>query len=119
MPNRTLDASELALASELLAEIRSRLADLAAGDPELLFAYRRKIAKQLQYDERSNPMARRVLKARQRKAQGGLCAICSEPLPEKYAVLDRVVASQGYTPTNTRLICERCDRKVQDERRYA
>jgi hypothetical protein len=33
--------------------------------------------------------------------------------------LDRLVASEGYTPANTRLICERCDREVQAERRYA
>jgi len=119
MANRILDPTEMALANQLLEEIRSRLAALAGGDPELLFAYRRKIAKQLQYDERSSPMARRKLKAEQRRSQGGMCAMCSEPLPEKYAVLDRVVASQGYTPANTRLICERCDRQVQVERGYA
>lgn len=119
MPNRILDLAELAQANELLSEIRSRLVALANGDAELLFAYRRKIAKQLVYDERSAPMARRRLKAEKRRAQGGMCAICQELLPDRYTVLDRIVASQGYTESNTRLICELCDRKVQAERRYA
>jgi len=55
MPNRNLNADELRLAKELLTEIRKRLEGLAADDPMLLFAYRRKIAKQLQYDERGTP----------------------------------------------------------------
>lgn len=119
MPNRKLELDELELARALLKDIRERLAALAAGDAELLFAYRRKIAKELGYDERSGPMARRKLKTQKRKEQGGLCARCREELPEKYVVLDRIAASKGYTPENTRLICEKCDREVQAERRYA
>jgi hypothetical protein len=34
-------------------------------------------------------------------------------------VLDRLQAVDGYTPENTRLICNECDKKVQRERRYA
>jgi len=49
MPNRNLSADELKRANELLADIRKRLADLASADPLLLFAYRRKIAKELGY----------------------------------------------------------------------
>jgi hypothetical protein len=41
MPNRNLNADELNRANELLASIREQLAALAAGDPLLLFAYRR------------------------------------------------------------------------------
>jgi hypothetical protein len=118
MPNRNLTLDELESARALLKDIRDRLAGLAAGDAELLFAYRRKIAKELAYDERSGPMARRKLKTQKRKEQGGLCARCQEGLPEKYAVLDRIAAAQGYTSENTRLICEKCDREVQAERRY-
>lgn len=58
MPNRTLTPLELAHANELLSEIRQRLAALSAGDAELEFALRRKIAKELGYDERSKPMIR-------------------------------------------------------------
>lgn len=118
MANRTLDDSELVLANALLEEIRMRLEALSDGDPELLFAYRRKIAKQLVYDERSGPMARRKLKAQKRKQQGGLCACCQTTLPDKYAVLDRFVAHKGYVTENTRLVCETCDRRIQAERRY-
>ena len=118
MPNRNLNPEELELARALLSNIRERLAVLAGDNAELLFAYRRKIAKQLIYDERSAPTVRRKLKAQKRKEQSGLCAGCREKLPEKYVILDRIVASQGYTAANTRLICETCDRKVQEERRY-
>jgi 5-methylcytosine-specific restriction endonuclease McrA len=118
MPNRNLTSDELELARELLKSIRERIDVLANGDGDLRFAYRRKIAKELTYDERSGPMVRRKLKTQKRKEQLGLCARCHEPLPEKYAVLDRLVAAKGYNTGNTRLICEKCDREVQTERRY-
>lgn len=118
MANRILSNSELMLAKQLLEEIRLRLEALSGGDPELLFAYRRKVAKQLVYDERSGPMVRRRLKVEKRKQQGGLCACCQIELPDKYTVLDRFVASKGYVADNTRLVCEACDRKIQAERRY-
>lgn len=52
MPNRNLTPDELKLANELLAGIRERLIKLAGNDPQLLFAYRRKVSKELSYDER-------------------------------------------------------------------
>ncbi len=119
MPNRILDKDELARANALLTRIRTDLLELAGDDADLLFAYRRKVAKMLVYDERSGPMVRRKLKITKRREQGGLCAICSEPLPDKYAVLDRFRAADNYTTENTRLVCEPCDRKVQAERGYA
>ncbi len=118
MPNRRLDADELALANDLLARIRSELTEFSGGDPELLFAFRRKIYKELTYDERDKPMVRRRLKARKRQEQGGLCPVCGEPLPETYAVLDRFNAADGYTAENTRLLHQHCDRKVQAQRGY-
>jgi hypothetical protein len=117
--NRNLDKAELAKANELLSRIRQDIDALAAGDAELRFAYNRKIAKMLTYDERSGPMVRRKVKAAKRKAQNGLCAICSQPLPEKYAVIDRIRAADGYTFENTRVLCEPCDRQVQADRSYA
>jgi ribosomal protein L44E len=119
MPNRNLTSEELELARAVLQDVRQRLSSLAGEDAELLFAYRRKIAKELGYDERSGPMVRRKLKGEKRREQKGKCARCGKELPEKYTVLDRFVASQGYTPENTRLICESCDREVQAERGYA
>lgn len=55
MPNRQLTAEELIRANALLAEIRARLEALSDGDRELLFAYRRKVFKELTYDERESP----------------------------------------------------------------
>jgi len=118
MPNRMLKPAELDRARALLVEIREQLVALAGEDAELLFAYRRKIAKELIYDERSPPMVRRRLKAQKRLDQEGQCARCREPLPEQYVVLDRIEAARGYTTANTRLICEKCDREIQEERRY-
>ena len=106
-------------AASLLALIRRHLEMFSGGDAELLFAYRRKLAKELVYDERSKPSARKTLKAAKRAAQGGLCAKCHKPLPERYAVLDRRKAALGYTAENTQLICEDCDRKIQSGRGYS
>ena len=58
MANRNLDAEELKRAHSLLEEIRGKLETLAGGDPHLLFAYLRKIYKELIYSERGKPMAR-------------------------------------------------------------
>jgi ribosomal protein L44E len=119
MTNRQLSESELGKANNLLAEIRSRLSELAGDDKELLFAYRRKIYKELSYDERGKPMHRRKLKQLKRVKQNGLCAVCDQELPEKYVVLDRLNAFEGYTEQNTRLIHQACDAKIQESRRYA
>ena len=119
MANRQLTAAELEKARELLDEIRTKLKALSGGDKELLFAYRRKIYKELAYDERSKPMARRKLKNQKWKEQRGLCAICKKELPEKYTSLDRLNASDGYTPENTRLIHQDCDVAHQASKGYA
>ena len=118
MPNPMLNKDELAKANALLDRIRAELEELAGGDNERLFAYRRRIAKMLIYDERRGPNERRKLKDRKRAEQGGLCATCGEPLPQSHNVLDRIVAVAGYTSENTKLICEPCDRSTQRSRGY-
>lgn len=118
MPNRNLTPEELQQANALLTFIRERLEVLAGSDAALLFAYRRKISKELGYDERSKPSVRRRLKVIKRRSQDGKCPICTNPLPETYAVLDRLNAADGYTVENTRLICERCDRDMQAGRDF-
>lgn len=118
MANRRLTPEEMALANTILAETRTRLLAAAQGDEALHFALRRKVFKELTYDERSKPMARRALKAQKRLEQGGLCPLCSGSLPEQYCVLDRLEAMRGYTTENTRLICQACDIGVQQERGY-
>jgi len=118
MPNRNLDADELKRANELLKDIRERLTSLAGGDPLLLFAYRRKVAKELGYDERGKPGVRAQLKALKWGQQNGKCAECGKELPLKYSELDRKNAGDGYTAQNTELVCAKCHQARQAARRY-
>jgi hypothetical protein len=118
MPNRNLTAEELSRANELLAEIRERLTSLAAGDPLLLFAYRRKVAKELQYDERGKPGARGKLKAMKWGQQNGKCVHCHEELPLEYSELDRKEAAAGYTQDNTELVHAKCHQDRQAAKGY-
>jgi hypothetical protein len=119
MPNRNLTPVELAHANRLLAEIRARLRELSGEDPQLLFAYRRKIAKELSYDERGKPGPRGKVKALKWGLQGGKCAHCNFDLPLKYSELDRKNASDGYTVENTELIHAKCHQERQAARGYA
>jgi hypothetical protein len=116
--NRNLDAEELRHASELLAAIRRRLTGLAAGDPLLLFAYRRKVTKELVYDERGMPGARAKLKALKWGQQKGKCLQCGCDLPLKYSELDRKNAVDGYTIENTELVHAKCHQKRQAAKGY-
>ena len=118
MPNRNLTPDELSKANALLSEIRNQLETLADGNPALLFAYRRKVSKELTYDERGKSGLRKELKALLRGKQENRCATCSQPLPSRGAVLDRHEALLGYTEDNTRLICHDCDRKIQENRGF-
>jgi len=118
MSNPLLTKEELAKANDLLNHVREEIARLAGGNPKLLFAYRRRVAKMLVYDERSGPNERRKLKIIKRKEQEGLCAECRRGLPKSYNVLDRFAAIDGYTVANTRLICEDCDQSIQVSRVY-
>jgi hypothetical protein len=104
MANRNLDAEELKRANELLKDMREGLTKLAAGDPLLLFAYRRKLIKELGYDERGKPGVRAKLKALKWGLQNGKCAHCGDKMPMKYSELDRKNAADGYTPQNTELV---------------
>lgn len=119
MANRQLTEEELSCARELLDKVRTELIELSEGNSDLLFAYRRKIYKELTYDERSKPMARRQLKDQKWKEQRGLCAICQNELPAKYAILDRLNAADGYTTENTRLVHQECDVSQQAGKGYA
>ena len=119
MANRMLTPDELEQARLLIADMRQKLVDLSGDDVELLFAFRRKLYKELSYGERNKPMFRRRLKLLKRKEQGGLCPLCNEPLPERGAVLDRTRAVDGYTAENTRLIHAACDVAHQASKGYA
>ena len=118
MANPRLNTEQLEIVRALLTEIRVKLETVSAGDAALLFAFRRKVYKELVYDERSKPAVRRRLKGLKRLEQDGKCPACEGPLPERYGVLDRFNAVVGYTPENTRLICPECDIRIQTERRF-
>lgn len=119
MTNRRLSDDEReTLALPLIAKVRELLLELAAGDLELHWALRRKLAKELMYDERSKPTQRRDLKEKKRREQNNRCANCSCDLPLKNVVLDRFAAMKGYTFENTRLLCRDCDYKIQQARRF-
>jgi hypothetical protein len=105
-------------ANELLALVRGRLDELSRGDPLLLFAYRRKVAKELGYDERGKPAHRNKLKALKWGLQGRKCAHCGDEMPLKYSELDRKNAADGYTEENTELVHDRCHRERQAAKGY-
>jgi hypothetical protein len=108
MPNRRLTDDELKeLFTPLITQVRKWLRELSGDAEDLHWALRRKLAKELTYDERGKPMERRALKTRKRKEQHGLCALCQQPLPEKDVILDRFEAMAGYSDANTRLLCRR------------
>ncbi len=118
MPNRNLSADELKLANDLLEEIRDRLATLAGDDELLRFSYRRKISKELQYDERGKPGARKQLKTLKWALQNRKCAHCGEDMPLKYSELDRKNAADGYTEENTELVHAKCHHDRQAAKGY-
>jgi hypothetical protein len=119
VPNRNLNPGELKSANELLADIRKLLTSLADGDPLLLFAYRRKIAKELGYDERGKPGKRKQLKALKWGQQQGKCAHCQQDLRLSYSELDRKNAVDGYTAKNTELVHAKCHQERQAAKGYA
>lgn len=119
MPNRKLTKEEInTLFQPLVTNVRHKLPKLSKGDTTLLWALRRKLAKELIYDERGKPMQRRKLKQVKCAEQKGKCASCGRRLPQSYIVLDRLEAMKGYTQKNTRLICQKCDQRIQKEREY-
>src|SRR5438105_14237822 len=115
MPNRQLDKEELKKAGELLDLIRIKLNELSGDDRNLLFAYRRKIYKELTYDERGKPMQRKILKAQKLVQQDYKCAKpeCKTDLRAGEPELHRFEAALKYTPENTELLCRECHRKQQ------
>ena len=113
MANRNLTTDELKRANELLADIREQLTTLAAGDPLLLFACRRKVMKELGYDERGKPSSRAKLKSLKWRLQNRQCAHCGEQTMRKYSELDRKNAAGGYTVENTELVHAKCHQERQ------
>ena len=102
----------------ILESARRALEIASGGDPIVLHQMRRYVAKRLEFDERGTPAQRRKLHELKWKRQRGICALCPEPLPERGAELDRLIATEGYTEANTQLVHHECHRKAQEARVY-
>ncbi|SNS34415.1 hypothetical protein SAMN05421770_101588 [Granulicella rosea] len=109
----SLSDEHRARAIALLDELRAAIDATAAGDEAIRFQMRRYIAKRLEFDERGTPTQRRKLKDQKVKYQKGLCAMCSQRLPDRGAELHRLKAIDGYTAANTMLLCRACHERVQ------
>jgi hypothetical protein len=118
MANRNLNPDELKQSHLLLDDIRRKLEILADGDLQLLFAYRRKIYKELIYLERGKPMMRRKIKIQRYDLQHGKCAHCSENMEIQYSELDRRNAADGYAVENTELVHAKCHQARQAAKGY-
>jgi hypothetical protein len=99
--------------------VKAELERLSGGDPQLLWALRRKLAKELVYLERSTPGARKKLKAQVWAAQNGRCALCQQGMPLKNSELDRFEAYLGYVESNVRLVHHDCHVSDQHRKGYA
>src|ERR1700694_3354747 len=118
MANRSLATEELAHARKVLASVRKRLEKLSGGDTDLLFAYRRKVSKELIYDERNKPNDRRKLKKMMWQAQAGRCAHCGKDMPLKRSELDRKEAAKGYVAANVEVVHAHCHHERQEAKGY-
>jgi hypothetical protein len=120
MANPLLSKSQRELLfTPLFEQTKAELHKLANGDEKVLWALRRKLAKELTYLERDTPAKRTRLKKIKRKDQNNICPVCNKQLPEKNAELDRFDAFLGYTLRNTRLVHHECHINVQKEKKYA
>lgn len=118
MPNPRLTDEQRASANELLEIIAQELEARSQGDKAVHWAMRRRITKELMHQERGTPAHRNKIKRLKREEQRNICPLCGEELPDKYCVLDRFEAIEGYTVENTRLIHQKCDRVVQADKGY-
>jgi len=119
MPNPTLTPVQREkLFKPLFAKLLSELEKLSEGDAATLWALRRKLAKELVYQERGTPAYRGKLKDLKREEQGNICPFCGRALPLKGAELDRIEGFLGYTQENTRLVHHKCHIQDQASKKY-
>jgi hypothetical protein len=103
----------------IFARIIADLEATSGGNSKLLWALRRKLAKELTYLERGTPTRRKKLKQQKFTEQNGVCTICGGELPQRGAELDRTDAFLGYTQQNTRLVHHECHVADQQKKNYA
>lgn len=103
----------------LFEKTKNELTRCAKGDERLLWALRRKLAKELVYLERGKPTDRAKLKTLMWKKQEGICALCNKPMEKKGSELDRFNAFDGYTESNVRLVHHECHVADQTKKGFA
>jgi hypothetical protein len=116
---RLTDDQRAKLFAPLFKRVVADLQRVSGGNSNLLWALRRKLAKELTYLERSTPMERRLLKVLMWAKQDRKCAICKKRLELKNSELDRKVTVRGYTERNVRLVHHDCHIQDQARRGYA
>lgn len=107
------------LFTPLFERVKADLHSLSGGDARLMWALRRKLAKELVYIERSFPAVRNKLKALMWTKQDGKCALCNQPMPQKGSELDRTEAYLGYVENNVRLVHHECHINDQVDKGYS
>ena len=119
MPNPQLTKEQReTLFGPLFERVKAELSQLSNDDPTLLWALRRKLAKELGYLERGKPSHCKRLKEQKFSEQVAFCAIGGDILPFKETELDRVEAFGGYTRENTRLVHHKCHRAQQKQKGF-
>ena len=113
------DDQRKTLFAPLFKRVVADLERASGGDPRILWALRRKLAKELTYLERSTPQKRNILKALKWAAQKGKCTICRKAMPLKNSELDRKDTFLGYVENNVRLVHHECHIADQVKKRYA
>ncbi|MBI2750518.1 MAG: hypothetical protein HYX43_14675 [Burkholderiales bacterium] len=116
---RLTEEQRARLFAPLFKRVIADLQRISRGDSHLLWALRRKLAKQLTYLERSTPTKRKILKALMWGKQKGKCAICKKDMALKNSELDRKDTVLGYVESNVRLVHHECHIEDQARKRYA
>ncbi len=116
---RLTDEQRGKLFAPLFKRVVADLERASGGDAQLLWALRRKLAKELTYLERSTPMKRKLLKTLMWARQKGRCSICKKDMQLKNSELDRKDTILGYVESNVRLVHHECHIEDQARKRYA
>lgn len=116
---RLTDEQRTKVFAPLFRRVLADLQRASGGKSDLLWALRRKLAKELTYLERSKPSQRKILKALMWGKQRGKCALCKKSMPLKNSELDRKNTVRGYVESNVRLVHHKCHINDQARRRYA
>ena len=104
-----LNPQQTADADALFTRLKADLLALSGGDEDLLFNFRRKMYKELMYDERGTPLARQRLKKATWKLQEGKCAVCGKELAFEGSELERIYAPKGFVEGNVKVVHHECN----------